>query len=44
MQKFSGLILAGVLALLAAVCVWVSMDAFMEPHPEVEPLQLVPEG
>lgn len=44
MQKFSGLVLAGVLVLLAVVCVWVGMDAFMEPHPEVPPLQLVPEG
>ena len=44
MPKLSGLILAGVLGLLALVCAWVAMDAFLEPHPEVAPLQLVPEG
>lgn len=44
MQKLSGLILAGVLGLLAVTCAWVGMDAFVEPHPDVAPLQLVPEG
>lgn len=44
MRNYSGLILAGALGLLAITCLWVAMDAFVEPHPEVAPLQLVPEG
>lgn len=44
MPKFSALFLVGVLGLLAITCMWVGMDAFMEPHPKVAPLQLVPQG
>lgn len=44
MRNHSSLILAGALGLLALTCLWVAMDAFVEPHPEVAPLQLAPEG
>ena len=42
MLKLSNLLAVAALALLVGVCAWVALDAFVEPHPEVPPLQLAP--